>query len=178
MVLRVQKESIEAPIGQRRIATDRWGRDRRKLLLTLAANYKKAPWCSAVYPTVEACLKNPEGNLAQFVTHALDAYCSSLNLQTPRVAASSASELGTSPCGQDRVLWICKHFGATHHINAIGGLGLFDRDAFEEGVQLSYLKTREVAYPQFGRPFVPHLSIVDAMMFNAPGPDSGNAYGV
>ena len=35
------------------------------------------------------------------------------------------------------------------------------------GVELKFLESHAITYPQFGDPFVPWLSIVDVMMFNS-----------
>jgi hypothetical protein len=65
------------------------------------------------------------------------------------------------------VLAICKAAGASVYVNAIGGQTLYSRAEFEaRGVRLEFLNTLAFAYPQFGEPFVPSLSIVDVMMFN------------
>jgi hypothetical protein len=69
--------------------------------------------------------------------------------------------------GKERVVEICKALGATHYYNPIGGRELYSRDQFEEaGVRLRFLRTGDIRYEQFQHPFVPHLSIIDVMMFN------------
>jgi hypothetical protein len=67
------------------------------------------------------------------------------------------------------VLEICRVVGASHYINPIGGIDLYDKRQFAaNGLQLSFLSARSVPYPQAGPPeFVPFLSIIDVMMFNS-----------
>jgi hypothetical protein len=58
--------------------------------------------------------------------------------------------------------------GADTYINTIGGIELYAKDAFSaRGVDLQFIKSKPLEYPQFGDAFVPWLSIVDVLMFNA-----------
>jgi hypothetical protein len=67
------------------------------------------------------------------------------------------------------VLAICERFGATGYINAIGGKELYSREAFAaRGIDLHFLRTGNIAYPQFTPAFVPNLSIIDVLMHTAP----------
>jgi hypothetical protein len=69
----------------------------------------------------------------------------------------------------DKVLAMCGALGANRYLNTVGGRPLYAVDAFAAaGVQLQFIQTRLVTYPQFGQPFVPGLSILDVMMFNSP----------
>jgi hypothetical protein len=53
-------------------------------------------------------------------------------------------------------------------VNAIGGTELYAKPEFEEkGLELTFIRSRPFEYPQFGNVFVPWLSIVDVLMFNA-----------
>ena len=57
---------------------------------------------------------------------------------------------------------------ATQYYNAIGGQNLYSYSAFrEKGIELIFLKTKEITYKQWGNNFFPNLSIIDVMMFNA-----------
>ena len=68
---------------------------------------------------------------------------------------------------QDKVLALCQAAGATTYVNAIGGTELYSPDAFRDrGIDLRFIKSRPFEYHQFGKDFVPRLSILDVMMFN------------
>jgi hypothetical protein len=70
--------------------------------------------------------------------------------------------------GQERVIDTCRAEGATDYINAIGGRALYSPAAFlEHGIRLHFLNAGAVEYRQFKPPFVPSLSIIDVLMFNA-----------
>jgi hypothetical protein len=63
---------------------------------------------------------------------------------------------------------LCEAVGARKYINAIGGLELYDPDAFgARGIEFRALRTRPFPYEQFGQAQVPYLSIVDLLMFNS-----------
>ena len=62
---------------------------------------------------------------------------------------------------------MAKAVGATTYVNAIGGLDLYDREAFRvQGIELQFIRAIPFEYRQFGDPFVPWLSIIDVLMFN------------
>ena len=71
--------------------------------------------------------------------------------------------------GQDRIIEICKDQQATHYVNPIGGMELYSKPVFEEnGLRLSFIKTKEITYRQFNaNEHLPFLSIIDVMMFNS-----------
>ena len=57
---------------------------------------------------------------------------------------------------------------AVHYINPIGGTKLYSKEEFaRHNIKLSFLKTNDVKYKQFGDEFIPNLSIIDVMMFNS-----------
>jgi hypothetical protein len=55
----------------------------------------------------------------------------------------------------------------TIYINSAGGTELYGRDEFSDsGLDLKFLKPKNIEYKQFGPNFVSWLSIIDVMMFN------------
>lgn len=142
------------------------GANREKLLRTIRQNYARAPQFAAAYAVVEAALGVRETVLARFLAEGLRLVCEHLGLY-PRWHFSSAVPKDPALRGQDKVLSLCESLGAKQYINLPGGEALYDRDAFaRRGVALSFIRPRQVTYPQFGAPFVPNLSIIDVMMFN------------
>src|SRR4030095_7182568 len=87
-----------------------------------------------------------------------------------RIIPSSSFSIDPSLKAEERVLALCSAAGASVYVNAIGGQSLYSREAFgRRGIQLQFLKTNTIEYPQFGGPFVASLSIIDVMMFNTVG---------
>ncbi|MEJ0004532.1 MAG: WbqC family protein [Pararobbsia sp.] len=88
-------------------------------------------------------------------------------IETP-IVMSSSIDIDPSLRGRDKVVAICKACGADEYLNAIGGQSLYTKDDFRSaGISLSFLQSDSIEYRQFDHPFVPWLSIVDVMMFNA-----------
>jgi len=143
------------------------GNNRDRILKTIKMAYKKAPYFKAVYPLLEDILNQEEKMLAKFLGNSLEIVSSYLHIDT-RFVYSSAIEKDNSLKGQGKILDIAKRLAATTYINSIGGQKLYDKEKFrQENIQLNFIKTKPLEYKQFEKFFVPNLSIVDAMMFNA-----------
>jgi hypothetical protein len=137
-----------------------------KLLKTIGQCYAKAPQFASVFPLLETILKQPEKNLARFLDGQLRQICDYLGLR-PQWLVSSSLEKDNTLHGQEKILAICETLGATHYINPPGGKSLYDRAAFAlRGARLSFIRPRPITYRQFGKNFVPDLSVIDVMMFN------------
>ncbi|MFA5370492.1 MAG: WbqC family protein [Sideroxydans sp.] len=138
----------------------------QKLLQTIRHNYSKAPQFATVFPLIEDILMQQEKNLARFLDYQLRQISDYLGLR-PQWHVSSGLNKDNELRGQDKVLAICEELGATHYINVPGGRALYEQESFAaRGMQLSFIQPKAVAYRQFGKEFVPNLSIVDVMMFN------------
>jgi hypothetical protein len=136
------------------------------ILKTLRINYGKAPHFNVIYPLIEDILMQTEKNLARLLYYQLLRICDYLCL-SPKWHISSEIEKDSTLRGQDKILSICEKLGATHYINVSGGRALYDHESFAtNGLKLSFIQPREVTYPQLGKKFLPHLSIIDVMMFN------------
>lgn len=145
--------------------TQKW---RDKLLKTLQQSYKKAPQFAAVYPVVEEILQSPSVKISELIAGSLTRLAGYLAIPTEIVPSSTIYD-NQHLKGPERILNICLKEKATEYINPIGGMELYDREAFvEKGVRLHFLRSRKKEYPQFGQEFTPWLSIVDILMFNAP----------
>ncbi len=162
----LNKDCHTALIDQRSIATGRWKKDRQKLLTMIKQSYGKAPYFKSTFDLVETCILNPENKVADFIEYALLQSCSYLGIST-KIIRSSSLGIANGLHGQSRIIQICKELKATHYINAIGGQELYDGLSFsQESIALSFIKPKNINYPQFRNEFIPWLSIIDVMMFN------------
>lgn len=140
--------------------------DRQRLLRRLANAYRKAPQFSAVMALLEPLVKCPDDNLFAYLRNSIVGICAYLGIDT-KIVTSSSVAADHALSGQDRVLDLCRALGASTYINPIGGTDLYDAKAFaDKGIELRFLRSPTISYPQFSAPFVPMLSIVDVMMFN------------
>jgi hypothetical protein len=162
--LPLKKASDALDIREREVAPDFNG---PKLLNQLREAYRKAPYQTTVVELVEDVLMGGDQNLFTFLHRSLERTCKFLDIPT-RVVVSSTVDIDHSLQSQDKVIALCRTVEADTYINSIGGVELYSRDAFADvGIELKFLRSRLVEYPQFNAPFVPWLSIIDLMMFNS-----------
>lgn len=163
--LPLKKDSDTLDVVQREVAANF---DHRKLLNQFQGAYSRAPYFAQTFPLLERIVRYEERNLFRYLHHAILQTCLHLGITT-EIKISSEVAIDHGLHAQDKVLELCRAQGADVYINAIGGTELYDHDAFQaQGVELRFLRAKPLEYAQFGAPFVPWLSIVDVMMFNAP----------
>jgi len=166
ITLQIKKDSDYLNVDQRSLA-DAFETDKNKLLRKIDQAYKKAPMYPEVMPILHEIMNFNEKNLFQFILNTIKVINRYLNIQTPIVISSQVDIDHQNLKAQDKVLAICKALSGTEYINPIGGVELYQRkDFLKEGLQLHFIKTRVVPYPQFNNDFIPFLSIIDVMFFN------------
>jgi hypothetical protein len=159
----LKQDSAFLDVCLRSIAADF---DRDKLMNRLAASYRKAPCFGDAFPIVDSVVRNPAQNLFDYVYNSIRVGAEYLGIGTP-IIISSTVPIDHSLRAEQKVISLCKALGADRYINAIGGQELYSKaECSEQGIELNFLKTRPIAYRQFGDAFVPNLSIIDVMMFN------------
>jgi hypothetical protein len=140
-----------------------------KFCRTISMSYKKAPHYSSVYPIVMDVLEKGRnaGDIAGLCRSGIRTIVEYLGLTTQFVDSSSLYGNGDLQ-SFNRVIDICKKEFATTYINAIGGQELYSEETFsKEGIDLRFLKPGDILYTQLEHAFIPHLSIIDVMMFNS-----------
>ena len=140
---------------------------KKRNIQTLKCSYGKAPHFSEVMPMLERFVFTEHDNLAEYNVAAIRMICSYLGIDT-EIHLFSELDSDKALTRQFRIYDVCKVLGGDEYINAIGGMELYDFEEFREnGIELAFLKTDDIAYPQFGGEFIPNLSIIDVMMFNS-----------
>jgi len=142
--------------------------DTRKFLAQLRHAYADARCFEQAYALVEAVACDREQNVAHKCARSVTAVFDYLGLPLSHSASSQAHISGLH--GEDRVLGLCAHHGATDYHNASGGRALYDADRFSQrGIALRFLRNSFPAYSQgYGPEFVPGLSIIDVLMHASP----------
>jgi len=162
----LKKDSDYLTVKERYLA-DTWLVERKKILNKINESYKKAPFFNNVYPIVEQCLLFNDINLFRFILNSIEVIKRYLNISTS-LTISSSLNIDHNLKAEKKVIEICKIREADTYINAIGGTGLYHKDDFkQQGIKLCFLKTGNINYRQFSNDFIPHLSIIDVMMFNS-----------
>jgi hypothetical protein len=139
---------------------------RGKLLKTIDQGYRKAPYYGTVMPLTEKIINFTTDSIAELIHASLVELNHYLGLTTQLIASSSIYN-NTHLKAQERILAICQQEKASHYINPIGGIELYNKSTFvEAGINLSFIQSKRVTYPQFKNEFIPWLSILDVLMFN------------
>lgn len=163
--LPLKSDSDYLDVCQRELST---GFNGDKLLNQLKGAYQHAPYFKQAYPLIEEIMQYDNKNLFHFLHHGIVKTCKHLGITT-EIKASSSIEVEHNLKNQDKVLALCKASNANTYINASGGVELYSKEVFfEKGIQLKFIRSKPFEYAQFGGSFVPWLSIIDVMMFNAP----------
>jgi hypothetical protein len=160
----LKKHSDYLDIKDRQISD---GFNRVKLLNQLKGAYRRAPYFEQTFQLLERVVNCNEQCLFGFLHYSIVEICEHLGIQT-EICVSSTIEADHDLKNQERVLDLCESVNATSYINAIGGVDLYSKDAFQDsGINLNFIQAHSFEYPQFGSEFVPWLSIIDVMMFNS-----------
>ena len=161
--LPLKKDSDHLNIVERELSVDF---DRVKLLNQFKGAYGRAPYFSECLTLLDRVLGFEGNNLFRFILHSLSETCVHLNIET-EIFISSKISISNDLKGQEKVINLCKSLGAETYVNPIGGAELYSSEVFNEsGVDIKFIKTKPLEYNQFGKPFVPWLSIIDLLMFN------------
>lgn len=163
--LPLKKDSDSLDVVQRELAGDF---DRNKLLNQFRGAYAKAPYFEQVFPLLERIVRYEERNLFRYIHYSITQVCACLGIKTD-IRISSEIRVDHGLKAQDKVLALCHALHADRYINPIGGMEIYDRDIFRMNhVALEFIRSKPFDYVQRGSSFVPWLSIMDVMMFNAP----------
>lgn len=137
-------------------------------LKTVSHAYSRAPYRAPATELLTRICNFEEKNLSRFIFNSLLHIARYVGIDT-KIIASSQIAKNNSLRAQEKLLQICERRNAGVYINAVGGRDLYAHEKFcEKGVQLQFLQPGDCRYQQFGNSFTPHLSIVDALMFNSP----------
>lgn len=146
---------------------------RKKLLRQIKFSYGKAPFFENVFPIVKGILNSKYDKIYMLAAESVIQCCKYLNISADFKFSSQQYD-NINLDRADRLIDITKKEHAEVYINAVGGTELYEKDYFKaQGIELYFLNPSSPEYNQFSESFVPNLSIIDVMMFNAPDKISG-----
>ena len=173
ILLNSQKHLVTVPlsgaspfllINQIKVCQDK---KREKLLKTIEQAYKKAPFFSEIFPIVFNTVMYPSEFIVDALYFSIKEISSFLEMKTNLILSSTLAKKNELK-GKDKVINVCQLLNTDVYINAIGGLKLYDKNDFKQNnIDLYFIKTNDISYPQFGKEFVSGLSIIDVLMFNS-----------
>ena len=154
------KDRFGQSIAEIRINNDSpWG---RKHVAALRQNYARAPFFKEVFPPIEEVLSRRWEALVDLVLASNEVLRRLLGLSTP---LHRSSTLGIGGGQTDRLVSLCRRFGATRYVSGSSARDYLDEAQFRAaGIRLEYQDYRHPTYPQLHGEFVGHLSVVDLLM--------------
>ncbi|MGI6117405.1 MAG: WbqC family protein [Bilifractor sp.] len=140
-------------------------------LRQLEVAYGRAPHFREGMELMEKVFDTEEKNLANFLFLSIGLVCDYLEIDTKLIRTSDI-EQDPSLKRADRIYDYCRKLGADTYYNAIGGTELYSFDEFAaRGMKLGFIQEIPVECHQTlgGKTgeFIPHLSIIDVIMFNS-----------
>lgn len=141
--------------------------DKKKLIAQLQNAYSKAPHVKETMLLIEKIVMYNDDNLFNYIFNSVKEVCNYLDIKT-KLVVSSNIDINQELKSEKKVIEICKAMNAAKYINPIGGIELYDKLEFKSnGIDLKFIKPKNIEYKQFDNAFVLWLSIVDVLMFNS-----------
>ncbi|HRP58356.1 WbqC family protein [Agriterribacter sp.] len=149
-----------------RVLSEEFEKEKDRIMRRIEGTYKKAPFFSETISLIREITGYNDRNLFNYIYHSIKQLRNHLDIDTELIISSEIA-INHDLKGREKVIGICKELDATHYINPIGGIELYNKKEFSEnGIELSFLKTREINYKQLDNEFIPWLSVIDVLMFN------------
>jgi hypothetical protein len=157
---------------------------RQKMIKTLKFSYAGAPYFDETLALISDILSYETESLSDFNFNAIKSICRFLDIETELTNEMQKYEaLERELRNKDealleeaeekpevkviRALKLCEMENANVFINAAGGAALYSKPVFkEQGIDLNFIRTNPIQYPQFTQEFFPGLSIIDVLMHN------------
>ena len=135
----------------------------RKHLASVRQAYARAPFLGRYLPALEELLRRKWERLVDLDIASADLIAHWFGLQR-RIERSSG--LGIGGERSDRLVNICRHFGASTYVSGAAAEAYLDVGSFERnGILVEWQRYAHPVYPQLHGEFVPYLSALD-LLFN------------
>lgn len=128
--------------------------------------YRHAPYFKETFSLVEDVVNYENRNVPKLIEYSLRLLKSRLGITT-ELLFSSDIDYNRDVNAQNKIIDITQKLNGETYINNINGQHLYNREDFAiQNLTLKFLEKEIDVYPQFGKEFVPYLSIIDVLMFN------------
>jgi len=129
---------------------------------TLKQYYAKAPHLPRYLPELEELLQRPWTHIVDLDLAVVDLMARWLQL-APNVMRSS--QLGIGGARSQRLIDMCRHFGADRYLSGNAASDYLDIALFAgQGIEVVWQDYDHPVYPQQHGPFVPYLSAIDLLL--------------
>jgi len=142
---------------------------KKRIVGQLQTYKKKAPYYEQVMDLIEDCLAFDNAHISHFNVFALRNVCAYLGIPFDYTIFSEMNlNLENIEGPGDWALRIAQAMGADEYANPPGGETLFDKESFSaSNIKLTIRNLPPLIYDCPGYRFIPNLSIVDVLMWNA-----------
>ena len=156
------------PMTIQEVSIDETGDWRRKHREALRIHYARSSFKDAVLPAIDAILEESSPGLSALNLRLVRLLAGLLGVRTP---LTLASEIPGLPEGADeRLISLCRRFGATDYLAGQGGAAYMDLRAYAAaGVRVDFQSFRHPVYAQAYPGFEANLSAVDMLLNCGPG---------
>jgi hypothetical protein len=134
----------------------------RKHVSSIRQAYARAPFLNTYLPALEELLQRKWGRLVD-----LDITCAGVMAEWfgLRRRIERSSELGVDGSPSERLITICRHFGASKYLSGDAARTYLDVPLFERnGIAVEWQQYTHPVYPQLHSGFIPHLSALDLLL--------------
>jgi hypothetical protein len=129
--------------------------------------YKKAPYLEDVMDLVTSIIEGQYKTIAELAIASVTGVYDYLGSSFDYLVSSTSFAQSRGISRADRLIQITKELGYRAYVNAPGGKELYSKEYFrEQGIELSFIESKQIEYKQISGAFVPKLSIIDILMFN------------
>ncbi len=144
--------------------TTAWG---KKHLQTITTNYSRASYFNRYMEMFRPIILSDQEKLSVLNINLAEKLRLALGIETRTVVASELPVMREDPT--DRLIDICRHFGADTYLAGQGGANYMDITRFKESrIRVLFQKYEHPVYPQLFGDFVSHLSVIDLLLNCGP----------
>ncbi len=134
----------------------------------LTSSYRKAPFFSENIDRIMSVFDVEYKNISDLSIKSIVFTYNYLGINLKYKKSSICSPETKGMEKSDRLIEIAKKLKFINYLNQSGGNKLYSKDYFNsKGINLDFLYSKNIEYEQFGKYFVPCLSIIDVLMFNS-----------
>jgi hypothetical protein len=134
----------------------------RKHIASIRQAYTAAPFLRQYLPPLEELLHRQWERLVDLDIAVVDLMAAAFGL-TRRIERSSTLNIGGEKT--ERLLNICRHFGASTYLSGAAAETYLDEPLFKKaGVKVEWQRFEHPVYPQLHGAFIPHLSALDLLL--------------
>lgn len=132
---------------------------RTQHLRTLAHAFARAPYRDDALGLVEAVYAEEHASLAELCIASVEAMARYFALDT---SFARSSQLGVPGRSTERLVAVCRHFGAATYVTGHGARNYLETSRFAEaGIEVRLMDYQRTPYPQLHGAFDPHTSALD-----------------